>query len=94
MTKQMFEAMLRRAECTMSSDGRAALPDGRTMTLYLSRSGASLQVARVVELQVNDALVEALDNRGELFIVAIDDLFAASVSAATTKAGRKAGFLG
>lgn len=94
MTRQMFEAILGRAGCS-SDDGRWALPEGRTMTLYLARDGASLQVARVVEIVARETVVEALDHKGELFMLGLDDLFAASVSGdARTGPLRKAGFLG
>jgi hypothetical protein len=90
----MFEAILGRAGCN-GSDGRWTLPEGRTLTLYLSRDGASLQVGKVVEIVSRDTIVEALDNKGELFMLALDDLFAASVSGdARSGPLRKAGFLG
>jgi hypothetical protein len=95
MTRQMLESILGRAGCVSDGDGRWTLPDARTMTLYLSRDGASLQVGRVVEIAMRDSIVEALDHKGELFMLGLEDLFAASVSGdARSGQARKAGFLG
>ncbi|MBW2455360.1 MAG: hypothetical protein JRI68_12650 [Deltaproteobacteria bacterium] len=95
MTKDMFATILARAECKTRDDGGADLPEGKTLTLYLSRDGTSLQVSRVVEMKLDSGIVEAATHKGEMFLVALDDLFAASVSGGSksTKA-RKAGFLG
>jgi len=94
MTKEMFDAMIARAECRDANGGRSEVPDGRSMTLYLSRDGASLQVSRVTELSLNDGIIEAIDKKGELFMLALADLFAASVSGASKEnPARKAGFL-
>ena len=95
MTKDMFDTILARAECTARDDGGSDLPEGKTLTLYLSRDGASLQVGRVIEVKLDNGIVEAVSNKGELFLVALDDLFAASVSGGSkTSRERKAGFLG
>jgi hypothetical protein len=94
MTRDMFMAMLKRAGCKPEAD-QHELNDGRSMTLYLSRDGASLQVGKVVALKEVDGIVEALNNKGELFMVHLDDLFAASVTGADEGSStRKAGFLG
>ena len=95
MTKDMFDTILARAECTTADDGTSELPEGKTLTLYLSRDGASLQVGRVIEMKLDGSIVEAANNKGELFLVALGDLFAASVSGGSKSSkGRKAGFLG
>jgi len=95
MTKDMFDTILERAECTARDDGGSELPEGKTLTLYLSRDGASLQVGRVIEVKLDSGIVEAVNNKGELFIMALEDLFAASVSGGSKSSkGRKAGFLG
>ena len=90
----MLESILGRAGCT-SEDGRFLLPEGRTLTLYLARDGASLQVSRVVEVVTRENVVEALDHKGEIFMLGLEDLFAASVTGdSRTGPLRKAGFLG
>ena len=61
MTRQMLESILGRAGCT-SEDGRFVLPEGRTLTLYLARDGASLQVSKLCEVILRESVVEALDN--------------------------------
>lgn len=94
MTREMLQAMLKRAGATKKDDEHS-LADGRLMTLYLSRDGASLQVSKVTSVKEIDGVVEALDSKGELFMLHLDDLFAASVSGSDDKGpARKAGFLG
>ncbi len=95
MTKDMYSTILARAECKTRDDGGAVLPERKTLTLYLSRDGTSLQVGRVVEMKLDSGIVEAVTNKGDLFLVALDDLYAASVTGGSkTTKGRKAGFLG
>jgi hypothetical protein len=95
MTEKMFEALLARSEATASKRGPATLPEGRTITLYVGRAGAALQIPRVAELRLQEALVEARNHKGELFLVALEDVYAASISAEGEGGGlRKAGFVG
>jgi hypothetical protein len=96
MTEAMFKAVVQRAEGRKTDDGVVSLPEGRTLTLYAAHDGTSLQVARVTTLSLVDGIVEARDVKGELFLLSLEDVFAASVAgdANHKKAGRKAGFLG
>lgn len=95
MTEEMFHAIVGKADCKKSSDGRLSLPEGSTMTLYLAHDGTQLQVSRVTSLQQTGDVVETQNTKGETFLLSLADLFAASiVGEGTDGAGRKAGFLG
>ena len=92
MTREMFDKVLERAECT-EEEGEHVLPEGRSMTLYVSRQGSSLTVARVAGLRFDEDALFARDQRGEIFLLALDDVFVASVSGVVEqKSSRKAGF--
>ena len=94
MTEAMFDAVLTKAECTKDDKGVSRLPDGRTLTLYLARDGTQLAVSKVVALRLDQTLIETEDEKGESFLLSLEDLFAASVSGAGSSASRKAGFIG
>jgi len=92
MTKEAFEALL--AVAGVSEDGGSQhFGAGRTATLHLSHGGAQLSVARVESVQLRGELVEAHDQKGQVHIFSLDDLFAATCSAPKEDAaGRSAGF--
>ncbi len=96
MIEKMFKSLLAKAEATTSKRGPAVLPSGKTITLYVANNGASMSVNKVVSLRLDGDMVEATNNKGELFFFALADLYAASVSGAMGDgaAARKAGFLG
>ncbi|MEM1032013.1 MAG: hypothetical protein AAGN82_16815 [Myxococcota bacterium] len=93
MTDEMFDAILRKAECEKKGD-HAVLPEGRTLSLYVAHGGSSLTVSRIVEVTRDGELVEARNAKGELFILTRSDVFAASVVGGSKDGpSRKAGFL-
>lgn len=95
MTEDMFKAVLAKAGCEPGEDGGSALPDGHTMTLYAGHAGNSLVVGHIVSLDLDDTLLEARDNKGERYLLSLEDVYAASVTGGTkTAQARKAGFLG
>ncbi|HHH30245.1 MAG TPA: hypothetical protein ENK57_18150 [Polyangiaceae bacterium] len=97
MTEEMFHAVVDKAGCTKGDGGRLELPDGSTMTLYLAHDGTQLQVSRVTALAQKGDIVETHNAKGETFLLALEDLFAASIVGGDAQdggAGRKAGFLG
>ncbi len=73
------------------NEGWSSLSDGRTLTLYVAHDGVPLTVAKV-EALVRGPLVRARTTKGEVYIVALEDLFAVAADATPTQA-RKAGFL-
>ncbi|MEZ4442541.1 MAG: hypothetical protein R3B72_25835 [Polyangiaceae bacterium] len=95
MTEAMYRAILTKAGCEKGKDGVMTLPENRTLTFHLSNDGAQLSVARVVALSLSDGVVTAEDHKGEVFLLSIEDIFAASISGEGNSGGtRKAGFLG
>lgn len=96
MTVEMFKVILEKAECKTKA-GESTMPEGRTIALYVAHEGVSLTISRLVSLrlELDGQLIEARDHRGELYMVPLADIFAASVAGGTGDTPvRKAGFLG
>lgn len=94
MTPEMLDAILQTAEAARAKDGTATLPEKRSLTFHCAHGGVPLTVTRICSLRSEGGLVHAQDQKGELFVFALEDAFAASVSGASPPAtARKAGFL-
>ncbi len=91
MTKEHFQAVLATADAKPDKDGWAMTADERWLTLHVSRDGVALTVTKVVGLRLAGELVFARTSRGDQFVLALADLFAASVEAPKEQA-RQAGF--
>jgi hypothetical protein len=96
MTDEMLSAVLETAGAKTSKDGESPLPEGRTMTLYAAHAGVPLTITKIESVRKANGLVKARNAKGETFVLAMDDLFAAAVEGAVgdEASGRKAGFLG
>ncbi len=81
------------AEAKKADDGWLGLPDGRALTLYVAAGNSTLSIARIQQLKVDANLVHARTNKGEHYLVALEDVYAGSVDAPTTGTAKKAGFL-
>ncbi|MCA9593083.1 MAG: hypothetical protein KC776_07225 [Myxococcales bacterium] len=93
MTEDHLASLLSLAEAAKKDkEGFQALPDGRHMTLYAAFNGASLTVSRVSAIKRDGELVQARTVKGEVYLLAVADLFAGAVESATVSA-RKAGFV-
>ena len=66
-------------------------PDGRTSTLYAAHQGVPLTVPRVEAVTSKGGLVRARTAKGELYLLSLEDLFAAAAEGTATQT-RKAGF--
>lgn len=94
MTHDMLKTVLTSAEAR-EEGGWSLMPSGRTLSLYVAHDGVSLTVQKIEAVQLAHGLVHARNNKGETFLLALEDLFAAAFDAAAeAKAARKAGFLG
>jgi hypothetical protein len=92
MTEEHFAALMTVSEAKKDSGGWYVSEDGRHMTLYAASSGgANLTVSRVEAAKVDKGLVQARTTRGEVFILALEDVFAGAVDTPKTES-RKAGF--
>ena len=95
MSEEMLKAVLEAAQAKTDKDGWAILPDGRFLTLYAAHNGAPLTVAKVEAIRVVHGIVRARSAKGQMFLLAQTDVFAAALDGgAETPGGRKAGFLG
>lgn len=93
MTFKLLDAAVAQAGSSFDKKGSAKLPEETSITLHVAHDGAALTVARVVALSVEDEIVTAEDDKGERYVLAAADVFAATVAVADRSAARKAGFL-
>lgn len=91
MTEEHLTALLSAAEAKKDDKGWVSAPDGRLFTLYVANGGAGLTVSRVEAMRIDNQLVHARTNRGELYLLAIVDVYAGAIEGPTATA-RKAGF--
>lgn len=92
MTEEHLSALLTAAEAKKDDKGFLSVTGGRTLTLYVASSAATLTVGKVEALRTDRDLVYARTAKGELFVISLKDVYAGSVDAPTS-AGRKAGFV-
>jgi len=92
MTEEHLTALLSAAEAKKDDQGFVRAPEGRTLSLYVASGSASLTVNKVEALRVEKDLLRARTTKGELFIVALKDVYAGAVDAGGSS-GRKAGFV-
>ena len=94
MTHDMLKNVLETAHAH-ESEGWSVLSDGRLLTLYAAHDGVPLTVQKVEAVRVAHSIVHARSVKGETFLVALEDIFAAAFDAGqTSPQTRKAGFLG
>ena len=91
MTEEHLTALLAAAEAKKDDNGFLRAGDGRTLTLYIASSAATLSVSKIEALRTERELLHARTTKGEVYIVALADVYAGAVDAPTT-GGRKAGF--
>ncbi len=95
MTEAMFQRVLDRAEAQTQKRGPAKLPEEKALTLYVASYGAAMTVTNIVELSLVEGVVEAKNKKGEIYLLSLETLIAASISAGDDKGGmRRAGFIG
>lgn len=91
MTNEHFQALLSVAGAKPDTEGWSKTEDERLVTLHASNQGVGLVINRIVATRLQGELVLARTDKGDQFVVALRDVFAASVEAPKTKA-RQAGF--
>jgi hypothetical protein len=97
MTDAVLKAALDEAQGKPGEGGFVELPEGRRITLHAAHAGVPLTVTKIEKIARAAGVIRARNERGELFVLAEDDVFAVSVEgnrAGATGAPRKAGFLG
>jgi hypothetical protein len=90
MTQEHLSAILELISAKAEKDGWSTFPDGRGLTLYAAHDGVQLSVARVEAVKAG--LLRARTSKGEIYLLALEDVFAAAAEATATQA-RKAGFV-
>jgi len=90
MTEEHFAAVVSSADAKKGADGWWTSP-GRHVTFYISAAGSSLTVSRVEAMRLDGPFLKAKTVRGELFVLALEDVFAGAVDGETQSA-RRAGF--
>ena len=91
MTQEHLSAILELISARTDKDGWSMFPDGRGLTIYAAHDGVQLTVPRVEAVAVKAGLLRARTSKGEIYLLAMDDVFAAAAEAAPQQA-RKAGF--
>ena len=91
MNQEHLSAVLATANVQPDKDGWATLEGDRTLTLYVANQGVSLNISRIEALRSEGPLLVARNQRGETFVLALADVFAAAVEGAKS-AARLAGF--
>lgn len=95
MNDVMLKATLAAAGAKSSDKGLATMPDGRALTLYAGHDGVSLTISKLEKIEVREGIIHATNAKGEVFLVALADVFATAIDGGTAAAAaRKAGFLG
>ncbi len=91
MTEEHLTALLTAAEAKKDERGFQRTAE-RTLTLYVVSGSASFSVSKVEALRVDRDLLHARTTKGELYIVALKDVYAGAIEAPSAGA-RKAGFV-
>lgn len=91
MTNEHFQALLSLSGAKPDAEGWSKSEDARLITLHVGNQGVGLVVNRIVATRLQGELVLARTDKGDQFVVALRDIFAASVEAPKEKT-RQAGF--
>jgi hypothetical protein len=94
MTEEMLKTVLETAHAKTDKEGASILPEGRSMTLYAAHDGVPLTVSKIEAVRITHGIIRAKNIKGETFVLAVDDLFAAAIDAGSeVLSARKAGFM-
>lgn len=93
MTDAHLMSFIAAADAQKDKAGWWTTDEGRHMTLYASFAGSSLTISRIEALRHEGEQLHAKTVRGELYVVALADVFAAQVEGQPKAGGRRAGFV-
>jgi hypothetical protein len=91
MNQDHLSAILDLLSAKVDKEGWSTFADGRALTLYVAHAGVQLTVGRIEAVAAKGGLLRARTSKGEVYLLALEDAFAASIDAASTQA-RKPGF--
>ena len=92
MTQEHWAALIEASGAKADQTGFLTPPEGKLLTLYVASSSATLSVQRIEGVRQVQGLVHARTKKGELFVLALEDVFAGAVEE-TQGSSRKAGFV-
>ena len=93
MTPEHLNDILKICEASEGDGGFRELPPKTTLTLYLSKGGVGLTVPSIEAIAVRGHNLQARTTKGDLYVVSLEDVFAANVEGRMkSKTERRAGF--
>ena len=92
MTPEHWAALVEVSGAKKDDKGFLVPPEGKLITLYVVSGSATLSVQRIEAMRQEQGLVHARTKKGELFVLALQDVFAGAVEE-TQGSSRKAGFV-
>jgi hypothetical protein len=93
MTLEHWAALIEASGAKKDDKGFLAPPEGKLLTLYVASGAATLTVQRIESVRQEQGLVHARSKKGELFVLALQDIFAGAVEETQGSSQRKAGFV-
>ena len=91
MTEEHLAALLGAAEAKKDGSGWQKPAEGRLISLHVAANGTGLSVGKIEALRAEKGLLKARTVKGELYVLALADVFAGAVEAPPSE-GRQAGF--
>jgi hypothetical protein len=92
MTQEHWAALVEASGAKKDEKGFLVPPEGKLLTLYVSSGSSTLSVQRIEAVRLEQGLVHARTKKSELFVLALQDVFAGAVEE-TQGSSRKAGFV-
>jgi len=93
MTLEHWAALIEASGAKKGEGGFLAPPEGKLITLYVSSGSSTLSVQRIEAVRQDQGLVHARTKKGELFVLALQDVFAGAIEETQGSSQRKAGFV-
>jgi hypothetical protein len=93
MTQEHWAALVEASGAKKDDKGFLAPPEGKLLTLYVASGNSTLSVQRIEAVKQDQALIHARTKKGELFVLALADVFAGAVEETQGSSNRKAGFV-
>ncbi|HEX2881284.1 MAG TPA: hypothetical protein VHO25_17270 [Polyangiaceae bacterium] len=90
MAREHVEGALKVAEAKQEN-GWSVLAEGRSLSLYVAKDGATLNITRIEAVAFEEPLLRARTTSGEVFVVTLSEVFAAAATGSVAKT-KKAGF--
>jgi hypothetical protein len=92
MTLEHWAALIEASGAKKDEKGFFTPPEGKLITLYVASGSSTLSVQRIEAVRQEQGLVHARTKKGELFVLALADVYAGAVEE-TQGSSRKAGFV-